>query len=216
MKAFDWSSLIGKKYGKLMVLGLDGKDKYGHPKVKCLCDCGNVVSIIATRVKTETTKSCGCYQKEMARKAKTTHGQTHTRLYRTYCGMVQRCYNPNARYYKIYGGRGITICEEWLNDYVSFMVWALNNGYRDDLSIDRIDVNGDYSPQNCKWSTWFEQANNTRRNRYITYKGETKTAKEWADLFGFNYKYFHEKLKKNNWSIDAVLEIDYFKEHLCN
>ena len=97
--------------------------------------------------------------------------------------MKKRCYNENSKSYKSYGERGIIICKEWLNDFINFYNWSIKNGYADNLSIDRIDVNGNYEPNNCRWATQKEQANNTRRNRYLTYKGETHTISEWSDIF---------------------------------
>ena len=128
--------------------------------------------------------------------------------------MINRCENPkNNRFYS-YGAKGIKVCEKWRNDFQSFYDWAIANGYSDELSIDRIDVNGDYEPSNCKWSTAKEQANNKTNSRLIEYLGETKNAKQWADFFGFNYKYFHENLKKNNWDMEIVLNKPYYKEKL--
>ena len=127
-----------------------------------------------------------------------------TRLYIIWQGMKQRCYDASCNCYPRYGGRGVTICEEWRNGSEAFQAWALSHGYREDLTIDRIDVNGNYEPGNCRWATWKEQANNTRRNRYITYNEVTHTLTEWADIFGINYGTLRSRLD-NGWSVERAL-----------
>lgn len=214
MGSVDWNKCVGNKYNNLKVLSIYGFDKYNRPIFECLCDCGNKKNISATRVKNGGTKSCGCLQKKKASKLLTIHGLTNTRLHSIWTAMISRCENPkNNRFYS-YGSKGIKVCEEWRNDFQSFYEWAIANGYSDELSIDRIDVNGNYEPSNCRWATTKEQANNKTTSRLIEYLGETKNAKQWADFFGFNYKYFHENLKKNNWDMESVLNKPYFKEKL--
>ena len=210
----DWEIYIGKKFNNLLVLNIAGRNKYNRPLYECQCDCGNKIIVEATKVKNGATKSCGCLQRKVARKHLETHGLTNTRLYRIWNSMKARCYDCNNSRFYAYGEKGVAVCDEWKGDFQSFYDWAMSNGYSENLSIDRIDVNGNYEPSNCKWSTNIEQANNTTRNRYITYQGITMTVSEWARHFGFNYKYFHEKLKKCNWSIENLLEIPYFKEKL--
>lgn len=117
---------------------------------------------------------------------KTKHGGTHTRLYNVWCGMKERCKNPKSKRFARYGGRGIKVCDEWENDFAEFREWALNNGYADKLTIDRIDNNKGYSPDNCRWATQKEQNRNYSRNHMITYQGETKCLVDWADEFGIN------------------------------
>lgn len=139
-------------------------------------------------------------------------GRKGTRLYRIYNNMKTRCYNPNSPSYKNYGGRGITICEEWLNDFKAFYDWAISHGYRDDLTIDRIDVNGNYEPSNCRWVNAYIQSNNTRRNNYITFFGETRTLKEWADYFGINEKTVRDRIKRG-WDIFDAFTISVNTEY---
>ena len=210
----DWNKEIGRKYGKLTILSLAGRNKYGHVLFECLCDCGNKTIAEGTRVTHGGTLSCGCLQKETASKNFSTHRKTNTRLYHIWASIIARCENVNNNRYKNYGGRGICICDEWRKDFLSFYEWALSNGYNDNLSIDRIDVNGNYEPSNCRWANAKEQANNTTKNRYITYQGITRTCKQWAEYFGINYKYFHEKLSKCNWDLNKLLEIPYFRERM--
>lgn len=208
----DWNEYVGKKFNRLTVLRIAGINKYNRVIYECQCDCGRKKHAEASKVKNGALKSCGCLQSEVVGKNFEIHGLTNTRLFRIWQSMKARCYDPNHSRYYAYGARGITVCEEWLHDFQAFYDWAIANGYADNLSIDRKDVNGNYEPSNCKWSTDIEQANNTTRNRYVTYRGVTMTAAEWARHFGFNYKYFHEKLKDCNWSIADLLEIPYFKE----
>lgn len=214
MGNIEWNKCVGSKYNNLKVLSIYGLDKYKRPLFECLCECGNKKIISATRVKNGVTKSCGCLQKKTASKLLKVHGLTNTRLHGIWTAMINRCENPkNNRFYS-YGAKGIKVCEKWRNDFQSFYEWAMSNGYSDDLSIDRIDNSKDYCPSNCKWSTTKEQANNKTTSRLIEYLGETKNAKQWADFFGVDYKYFHENLKKNNWDIEIVLNKPYYKEKL--
>lgn len=145
----------------------------------------------------------------------------HTRLNYIFSAMKKRCYNTTCKSYKDYGGRGITICDEWRNTeitsikgtksnnvtkgFIAFKEWALNNGYADNLTLDRIDVNKGYSPDNCKWSTPKEQQNNRRNNVLITYKGETKTLVQWCEELNFDYRLAHHRLHRN-WSVEKTFE----------
>ncbi|WP_209121712.1 hypothetical protein [Alkalihalobacillus sp. BA299] len=126
--------------------------------------------------------------------ASKTHGMRWTRLYNTWTQIKQRCTNKNNDRYKEYGGRGIKVCQEWMESFEVFKEWALRNGYRNDLSIDRVNVDGDYDPNNCKWSTEIEQQRNKRNNHYVTINGETKTIAEWAEISGLPYKTLQRRL----------------------
>lgn len=170
----------------------------------CQCECGRTVIVSGANLRNGHIKSCGCYRSEIARKNATKHGLRQTRLYKIFHGMKKRCYTPTAINFSIYGGRGITICEEWLNDFQAFYDWAMSNGYADDLSIDRIDVNGNYEPSNCRWVSMKEQVNNRRANRFITYNGETHTLSEWSNIVGINIKTLHKRLR-DGWSAEDAL-----------
>lgn len=133
------------------------------------------------------------------------HGLYGTRIYRIWQGMKYRCYNPKAYGYKWYGGRSIKVCDEWRNDVVAFWNWAQENGYADNLTIDRIDSNGDYCPENCRWATYKEQANNQSTNRPIAYKGVTKNLNQWIEDLGLNFTMTHDRLRMG-WTVEDAFE----------
>ena len=210
----DWNQYIGKKFNYLTVIRISGKNKYNRPLYECKCDCGNTIITEATRVKMGVVKSCGCLQRKVTAERFKVHGLTNTRIHRIWASMISRCENPNNNRYYVYGLKGISVCDEWRNDFMQFYNWAIANGYSDDLSIDRINNDKGYCPSNCRWATRKVQMNNRSNSRNISYNGTTMTLKQWSECFGFNYKYFHEVMSKNNWDIEKVLNMPYFKERL--
>lgn len=163
----------------------------------CLCDCGNISIVRGKDLRYGKSKSCGCLR--------TKHGGEGSPLYRVWHGIKVRCFNPNSPAFKDYGGRGITVCSEWLNDFAAFRDWAIENGYRAGLSIDRIDNDGPYSPDNCRWATTEEQANNRRSNHLVSHNGETHTLSEWSRLTGIPRTILRNRLNILNWSVEKSL-----------
>lgn len=197
--------ITGERFSRLTVVNFIGTDKAHHKKWKCRCDCGNEIDVLATNLLTGRTKSCGCLRSDYAKENCTNHGETGTRLFNAWQAMIDRCQNPNHKSFNRYGGRGIKICEEW-KDYVVFRSWALENGYSDELSIDRIDNNGNYEPSNCRWANWNEQNNNRSNNRILCYKGESHTVAEWSHITGIKSSTIYSRLY-NGWCVELALSI---------
>lgn len=194
--------LTGKKFGRLTVIKRLPNDKWGHSRFLCQCECGNTKETTGDNLIRGICQSCGCIQKEVTIARSTIHNLCHTHIYKIWESIKRRCFLKNQKNYKNYGGRGITICDEWLNPE-NFYKWAIANGYKKGLSIDRIDVNGNYEPSNCRWATSVQQANNTRGNRYITYNGETHTIADWSRILGIKAGILYQRLGKG-WSIERA------------
>lgn len=195
--------LIGMRYGRLQVI--ERAENHGKRVMwRCLCECGKEVTTRGENLTTGRTQSCGCYNRERSSLRHTTHGGTKTRMHREWAKIKQRCSNPNNDRWADYGGRGIEVCPEWRYSFEAFRDWALANGYRDDLTIDRIDVNGNYEPGNCRWITNKEQQHNRRNNHYITYNGETHTITEWARIYGLSENGLVHRISRG-WEIERAL-----------
>jgi hypothetical protein len=164
------ADIQGQRFGRLTALRYDHTNKSQNAVWECLCDCGQKKLVMAVSLKSGNTKSCGCLQREIASQRRKTHGEAHSRLHTVWIGMKQRCTNPNRFCYEHYGGRGISVCEEWLNSFELFCEWAMANGYKPDAmrgecTLDRIDTDGNYCPENCRWVTNAEQQRNKRKRR---------------------------------------------------
>jgi len=178
--------LSGKRFGRLLVIKEQGRNNRGKAVWLCKCDCGNEKAVYSYLLVSGQTQSCGCLQKELIKKRSITHGQRTTKLYKIWANMKSRCNNPNASHYEYYGGKGIKICEEW-HDFKAFQIWAANNGYSDGLTIDRIDNDKDYCPDNCRWITKRQQASNKSNNQKVSYLGKTMTIAEWSNETKLSY-----------------------------
>lgn len=204
------NDLTGMEFGRLKVLELSGKNNQGRLVWLCQCSCGNVKKISGHRL-TQGTKSCGCLQKEIASRKLKTHGMSetmgrHNRLYRIWMHMRERCNDPKNNRFELYGGRGISVCEQW-KSFESFYEWAIQNGYDEKLTLDRIDVNGSYSPENCRWVTYKQQSNNKRNNKNITVDGETHTIAEWAKISGIKYQTLYRRIVILKWDVKEAITI---------
>lgn len=198
--------LINKKFNKLVVLEKYGTNKYNKQLWKCKCDCGKEIIIDTSSLTTGNTKSCGCYKNELIKNLNYKHGKSHTQLYYVWQSMRKRCLNKKNKEYRLYGERGIKVCKEWLNDFQCFYIWAIQNGYKKGLSIDRINVNGNYEPNNCRWTTYKEQANNTRRNKYIEYLGNKITISNACKKIKIPVSTIYSKSKRKNLSLQKAFD----------
>lgn len=205
MKLID---LTGKRVNHLTVIGIDKSDGK-TVRWLCRCDCGNIKSINGASLRSGTAKDCGCSRSEIARKNFTKHGGSYSRIHGVWREMRDRCRNPKHKNYIFYGGRGIKVCEEW-DYFANFRNWAYNAGYDEHLeskkqTIDRINVDGDYCPENCRIVDMKAQSNNRRNNVFLEYKGERHTASEWARIIGIKEKTLHCRIERG-WSIERAIE----------
>ena len=198
----NFKDLTGQKFNKLTVVNRAESRRQPSGKLvtywNCKCECGNTTQVRGCDLKDGHIKSCGCSHIK--------HGYANReRLYETWKNMKRRCYDLKNKRYKQYGGRGIIVCDEWLNDYMNFRNWAMENGYNDTLTIDRINVNGNYEPRNCRWATMIEQQNNVTRNRILEYKSSRKTMSEWAKIYNIPYSKFNKRIQMG-WNIEKVIK----------
>lgn len=201
-------NLVGRRFGRLVVA------EKSQPHISpcgtqstvwvCRCDCGNEVAVFAQNLMRGRTLSCGCYNNEVRGKQSKTHGETDTRLYGIWCSMKRRCHNPHDTGYFRYGARGITVCDEWRNSYESFRDWAVSHGYGDGLTIDRRDNEKGYGPDNCRWATATEQANNRGKTFFVMHDGKYLPLSEWARLTGIKYGTLYYRLA-SGWPVDKAL-----------
>lgn len=193
-----YRDISGQKFGLLTVIARDNEQTKAKNRLMwiCSCECGKQKSISADNLLRGNTKSCGCLKEK--------HSMSHSRLYSIWHSMKQRCNNQNSYPYPDYGGRGIRVCEEWNTDFTAFMKWAYENGYSDELTLDRIDNDKGYSPDNCRWTTMLVQRNNTRANKLLTINGRTMNASQWAKELGISRYTIYSRIRKG-WSDEDVL-----------
>lgn len=191
-----FEDLTGQRFGRLTIKNRVENSKFGHAQWLCKCDCGSIIIAETGHLKSGHTQSCGCYKKERIIICNTKHSKSGSRLYGIYHGIKKRCYNKNSVSYRYYGGRGISMCDNWLKDFQAFYDWAVENGYSDNLTIDRIDVNGDYEPSNCRWVDVISQANNKRDNVFITMDGISMTIAQWSRKTGVDHREISRRYKE--------------------
>ena len=201
--------LTGQRYSQLVVIERT-QNKGNKVRWVCKCDCGATAIVSSHELRSGKTRSCGCLQRkisgEQTAKRNFKHGQTRTPLHNSWSGMIQRCEDSNYKWFKDYGARGVTVCPEW-KDFTAFAKWAVASGYKPGLSLDRINVNGNYCPENCRWATDKEQANNRRTNQIVCYNGESKTIAEWAALKGVPYHTLWNRLRVRGWPVEKALSV---------
>ena len=214
MQRFE--NLVGQKFNRLLVIEPTNRRNSNRNMIwKCECDCGNITYVATSCLKSGHTKSCGCffnYERlaELGRKVgmKGKHYLSKTSIYRKYGNMIERCYRPKSISYNNYGGRGIKVCKEWRdkeNGFINFYNWSINNGYNENLTLDRINVNGNYCPENCRWTTLEQQANNKRICVYITYNNETLTVAQWSRKLNIKPYIIYRK-NKQKWTLDKIIK----------
>lgn len=193
-RAHNFKDKTGLRFGRLKVTKMAGKT--GDHKINwhVRCDCGGVTIVPGSNLTQGATQSCGCLQRERTSKANFKHGDAQSVLNNKWFRMKRRCLNPKDKRYAAYGGRGITICEEWM-DYVNFQQWAKDSGYEDGLSIERINNDGNYEPSNCRWIPMIEQSKNTRKSHKVTFKGRTQILADWAREIGIGQSTLQIRLK---------------------
>lgn len=206
------TELLGKKFGRLTIVGFVHARKPQRGWLwECRCDCGKTKILSPQDVKLGKIKSCGCYLSERSKERATKFKHTvydNRRLYSIYNWMKRRCYNSKTPRYKDYGARGIGICDEWLNDkngFDNFVEWSITHGYSDNLSIDRIDVNGDYSPENCRWLTLTEQNSNKRDTLWVDYKGERIQLVKLCKKLNVTYDMVHNRIYSLGWDVEKAV-----------
>ena len=213
MSKYKVGDLTGQHFGMLTVVEKAEDRIYNNKAYKqwfCRCDCGKEKVIMQANLMSGKSTNCGCQRILKIQKATKTHGMTKSRLYVLYKGILARCYNKNHQHYKEYGERGIRVCSEWLEDFMNFYNWAMDNGYdenapRGKCTLDRISNDGNYEPNNCRWVDMKVQANNTRKNIVITNsKGESHTISEWGHILGVSPSLLLSRYRKG-WEIDKVL-----------
>lgn len=194
--------LTGMRFGKLVAVSIARKSETGTRVYwNCSCDCGGNRVVSNDHLRNGDTTDCGCTRKHISHWQK--HGMYNSRLYRIWSLMKERCYNPKRKEYGNYGGRGISVCDDW-KEAKRFFEWAFANGYSDELTLDRIDNDGDYCPENCRWVCRKEQMRNRRNNRYVSFRGRTIPLTQLAEEYGYTYAQLYKRLKLG-WSLeDAV------------
>ena len=197
--------LTGLKFGRLTVVC---RVKSAKPKAimwRCKCECGKECTVNGLYLREGGTRSCGCLAKDVVTARNYRHGMSHSRLNNIWRDMIRRCDSPNRYAHEYYHDKGVTICDEWRHNFKSFYEWAIDNGYSDKLTIDRIDVNGNYEPGNCRWVTMKKQCNNKTNNVKITFDDRTHTISEWAEITGIKSSTIRARIINYKWDVSKAL-----------
>ena len=195
--------LKGRRFGRLTVLDEAGRDQWRHLLWKCKCDCGAIRLVTQWNLVAGITVSCGCYAKDRASKQLKQHGLSSNRFFETWTSMMKRCYNPNCSGYYRYGGRGICVCDEW-HDVKTFIDWCESQNPPENMQIDRIDNDGNYSPDNCRFVTIKENNNNRSSCMYITFQGRTQSLTKWCEELGLPYGTMRSRIHSLHWDPDKA------------
>lgn len=214
------TDLTGHRYGRLLAVRFEKTGKHYTNYWKCICDCGNVSTVSIAALRSGGTKSCGCLSREKIVMRRTKHGETkgpagqkknYHPLYGVWCSMRSRCFCETDHAFKNYGARGISVCQEWINDFLAFKNWCLFNGWRKGLQLDRVDNNGNYQPDNCRFVTPKVNCNNKRVNVMIEFNGTSRTLGEWATFLGLKYTTLRARIFDHGYSIEKALTPGLFK-----
>lgn len=213
-------NLIGQKFGRLTVIEFYGKRTNGHGLWLCRCDCGNTKVVEASALKYGYTSSCGCYGRERRIECATKHNicKEHLRLYYEHYNMIQRCHNEKCKNYVNYGARGIKVCDRWREDIRNFYndVSVLPHFEEDGYSLDRIDNNGDYTPDNVRWATNREQNMNRRNTLVVEYNGETHTLLEWSDILNVPYDILYQHYRRAKGDLGKLIDKESLRKYREN
>lgn len=202
----NFKDINGQKFGMLTVISF-AEIRRGKAFWNCKCKCGNTSIVAGDKLRSGRTKSCGCLQTKHRKEGiHKTHGMTNTKIYTIWSNMRSRCMYKGNSMYRNYGGRGITVCDEWLQ-FENFQLWAITSGYSEGLSLERIDVNGNYEPDNCKWIPLCEQSLNQRRSHMVEAFGKTQTIREWADVTGISYDTIERRLNAYGWDAEKAVSV---------
>ncbi len=199
------NDLTGRRFCKLVALNSIYDRERKLTLWECKCDCGNICLVRQNRLVHGRTRSCGCLRKDSNIQNKTTHGMSKTSLYNAWNSMKRRCYCVTDHNFKRYGERGIIVCDEWKNSFENFKNWALSNGYKKGLSLDRIDNDGNYSPNNCRWVTTRVQNNNRGVSINITYNGKTQNLSEWCKELNIPYMRLYQRIVRYGFSFEEAI-----------
>ena len=203
---YEIKDITGQRFGRLVALEHVGFSSNRVTLWKCRCDCGNTIIVREGNLNSGKSQSCGCLNVERTKEANLRHGMAHTRLYNIWSKMKERCYNTTRKAYKNYGGKGVHVCDEWRNDFQKFYDWAINNGYKENLTIDRINSNGNYEPSNCRWITLSENTRLKYESDFITVRNLSLTIHDWANRIGLSQKTLRDRYKEHgkSWIQDAI------------